>query len=174
MSNFKRAQRNRQGFPTGHVAGRLDGGLGDEQAIPLSKLAVALSSTGAIQSQKQLKHGFLGFFGAGPFGQDQYFPLAFAFQADTLPSVPDSSLAISVFAPSATTHFYLVSDVAEYLSTGTHLLCTVTFAAHSRTGTFAWNGSTLVNVGDTLWLVCDNTPDPILSGVEIIFAGDLV
>jgi hypothetical protein len=119
-------------------------------------------------------HTFLGWYGQGPFGSDQYFQLAIAPVDARFPQLvgDDANASHAEFTATANTHFYLVSNAVDFLVDGSGLICTVTFAAGSHTATFSYNGETVVPAGTILYLVCDHVPDPTLAEVQILFAGD--
>ena len=167
-------KRGRNAVPSRVLIGRLGRGIGSEEILSLDSVATALSQTGKVVSGTKLKHAFLGFQGEGPFSADQYFPLAMAAEQVTFPAtLPDLDIARCLSAPAADVDLFLVTDVGEFLANGSHLACTVTFLTGQTEGTFVWNGSTIVNISDTLWQVCAHVPDAFLAGVQIIYAGDL-
>lgn len=167
-------KRSRAGIPSGYVIGRLDKGTGPEQLIPLQKLGNAMASAGAGGAVVKKQHEFLGFTAPGLFGADQTFVLAGPPKTTQFPQLlgADENTATAQYAGANTTHFYLVTDAAQFLNNGSHRVATVTFAAGSLSGTFVYNGTTTINAGQQLFLVCDHTPDPTLANVQLNFCGD--
>lgn len=119
-------------------------------------------------------HEFLGFFAPGPFSADESFQLAAAPMAITFPTIqpPDQSVARCGVAPTGSTEFYLVQDVAEFLDDGSTLVCTVTFAAGETTGTFAYGSPIEITLDTALFMVCQTVPDATIRNVQISFCGD--
>lgn len=121
-------------------------------------------------------HEFLGFFGVGPFANDQQFALAAATVAVSFPTahLPDRSQATCGVAASGSALFFLVKDVAAYLSNGTTVVATATFLAGQTTGNISYNGPNSITVGEVLYLVCPHVADPTIQDVELTFCGDPV
>jgi hypothetical protein len=162
-------KRTRAGMPSGFMIGRVSPGVGPEQMIPLKTVGL---STGGTTKTKY--HEFLGFSAPGLFAADQTFTLAGPPKQTQFPQLlgtPENTATVQ-YAGTNTTHFYLVTDAAQFLVYGTHLVATVTFAAGSLSGTFVYNGSTVVAAGQQLFLVCDHTADPTLANVQLNFCGD--
>jgi len=173
-------KRNRQAIPSRHLVGRLGKGVGPEELISLDDVANAMGqgNNAVANGGSGIKklHAFLCWAAAGLFNVDQYFTLPGPPHKTRFPQFSGilESIATATFVGTNTTHFYLTDDVAQFLSLGTRLICTVTFAAGSHSGSFVYNGVTTVTAGQQLYLVCDHVADPTLAEVQINFCGDNV
>jgi len=174
MSKFTvRPKHNRHGVPSKVLIGRLSRGIGDEEILTVDEVAHAIAQGNNPLSNVLTVKEFLQITLEGLFAADE-------FHTCPGPPVPvqvpcngvDESIATATDAGTNTTHFYLVSDIADFLSNGTSIICTVTFAAGAHTGTFAYApGPTTLPAAIALYIVCDHTPDPTLAGVELVFCG---
>lgn len=169
-------KRNRQSLPGGHIIGFLGpkGSVGTERPLDLRDVANYLARTGLVSGGTALTHMFLGVNTTGLFAANQSFAVSIAPEDVTFPSSDPQDFASAEFPATNTTDMFLTSNLANFLFDGSDLICTVTFPAGGGSPTFTWNGSTTVNQGDILHLVCDSTPDPNLSSVQILFSGDIV
>jgi hypothetical protein len=182
----------RSPIPPGYVLGRTSRGQGDVELISLSKLGNALVTAGqggggggggpgvaGNQTTTQISPTsfmFLGFTAEGPFIASEQFLLALATRSVLMPSYSAASsrhVAQCYSAPTADTSFVLTNDLADYLANGTSVVCTVSFAAGSKTGTFTWPASaTTITSGTALWAVFPVSPDATLAGVQTLWCGD--
>ena len=164
---------NRNRVPSKVLIGRLGKGYGDEEILTLDEVAHAIvQGNNPLSNPSANLKEFLGLQLDGLFAADEFHrvigpPVKVQFPASGV--VQDAASAIA--AGTNTSHFYLVTDVADYLVNGTSLICTVTFTTGSIIGTFSYNGTVLVNAAQALYIVCDHTPDPTLAGVELVFCG---
>lgn len=168
-------KRNRGGIPGGTLVGNLGKGVGHEQVLDLNTVANAMAkgnnalSTGVAAQSKM----FMTITLEGLFAADEWHYVPGPPVPTKLPAGgPSQDVAKAVFAGTNTTHFYLVTDVAAWLVSGLTRVCTVTFAAGVKTGTFSYAAPTTLPAGVELYIVCDHIPDPSLSQVELVFCGD--
>jgi hypothetical protein len=162
-------------IPSGYVVGRLDPKTGAAQLIPLKNLGHALGQSGSVATPGMaaaLPLEFLGFQAVGLFAADQNFPMTISPVSVTFPSAHTGhDVATCTTAPLANTHFILTNDLASYLSLGTHVICTVSFAAGSKVGTFAYTATT-VPKNTVLYVVMAHSADLTFAGVQCLFCGD--
>ena len=173
-------------IPAGYVLGRTSQGKGDTQLIAIADLGKALvavggggggggvAGTGSIPPVKPTNSvEYLGFQAPGPFTANQQFPLAMAPRAVQFPSgsLKDLSSATCTSASAADTSLVLTDNLANYLAHGTNIVCTVSFAAAAKVGTFVW-GSTVLEPISTVLAIVMLTSDASFAGVQCLFAGD--
>jgi len=163
----------KQSIPSGYLLGRQSQGNGDIELISLASLiGHTVSRAGASQ---QTEYYFLGVQANGPFVSQQRVACGIAPAAVTFPSASAASsrsVAKAGVAPTSNASLILTDDYMSYWAYGTHVLCTVSFAAGSTTGTFAYGSSTLIAQGTVLYLVWPTTIDATLDYVDILFCGD--
>lgn len=172
-------------IPPGYILGRTSPGTGVVELIKIADLGKALVVAGqgstlgvagraaipVVPSKSYVE--YLGFQAPGPFTATQQFTLAMAPRAVQFPSIStvDLSSATCTSAPAADTSLVLTDNLANYLSHGTNIVCTVSFAARAKVGTLAWGTPPLEPIGTILYIVM-LTADVSFAGVQCLFAGD--
>lgn len=123
-----------------------------------------------------LLHEYCGVQAEGLFLSDQHFIISGPPGKCQFPQFTglDGNRATCQFKGTNDTHFYFVTDAAAFLQDGSALICTVTFPANTAVGTFAYNGQTIVDAGQPLFLVCDHIADPTLAEIQILFVGNVI
>jgi len=105
----------------------------------------------------------VGFGQIGTIEASQRYTLAVAPFAMKLPGTTPSEAHCDV-APTDDASLTLVNSSSM-------VLCTITFAAGSTTGTFNWGPQTTINPGDVLYVIGPAVADATLAGVNIAFVG---
>lgn len=167
-------KRGRNAVPSRVLIGRLGKGIGSEEILDLDEVAhaIAQGNNPLANSAGKIKE-FLQIVLEGLFAADEFHAIMGPPVNVRMPTNGnDESIATAIFAGTNTTHFYLVTNVADYLVNGTSKICTVTFAAGALTGTFVYEPTQTLPAAIQVYIVCDHTPDPSLAGVELVFCGD--
>lgn len=178
-------------IPQGYLLGRVSAGHGRVELIKASTLGLSLGGPGGSGggfgggglggggggggASAPVVFEFLGFSAQGTFTSRQQFNMAIAPRKVLLPSASaplSRNIATAGVAPTSNTSFVLVANIAGYLSTGTGVICTVSFAAGSKTGTFAYGPPYTVAAGQVLGIVMNAVADPTFSQVQTLFVGD--
>lgn len=158
-----KARGVRLSMPQGYVLGRVSGGSGEAELIPLVWFSLKQVATGVVAAAGSGGGDYvdLGAFlsGFGALYAGQYYPLAMASRTLSFPSGSGSSVAKCLVAPtSASALLYVTKDLADFTANGAAGLSTmysISFALGATTGVVTSLHTVAVARGDIIYVICD-------------------
>lgn len=113
--------------------------------------------------------------GPFPFTDAQAFELALSETAERYyPAFSASRSEVECIFPTAGACSIVLTDsLSAYLGYGTHVICTATFAAHSKAATLVFN-DVIIPARTPLWIVMPIPADATMAGLRCLFASEPV
>lgn len=159
----------RQSLNPGTVIGRVSGGFGAAEQIPISALGRQLVKSGTVAPGPMAAsaQSYLGFFLQGPLQANHIFYGAISHKTLIFPSAIAASFALAEIACTA-------NVIIPLYFSGIGQVGTITFTAGGTAGTVNWLAPPYTLAANIVpYIVGPNILDLTIAGISILLAGDV-